>query len=138
MARSYIAGPGEMSLPFLLDENPLLYRADSAGEQSIGAPKVSYRAACSNSERAAPSACFGKRFCFVQIVWNKSTQCAGARGDARVGGLVRSDGWNLDDHRRIFDRGDDFQGAAAVGAVLHVDVETRLSSRAKLMRGVSP
>ena len=28
-----------------------------------------------------------------------------------------------DDHRRIFNGGDDLQGAAAVGAVLHVDVE---------------
>jgi hypothetical protein len=40
---------------------------------------------------------------------------------------------DLDDYRRIFDGGDDLQGAAAVGAVLNVDV-TRLSSRAQLMR----
>ena len=30
---------------------------------------------------------------------------------------------DFDNHRRIFDRGDDLQGAAAVGAVLHVDIE---------------
>ena len=30
---------------------------------------------------------------------------------------------DLVDHRRIFDGGDDLQGAAAVGAVFHVDVE---------------
>ena len=30
---------------------------------------------------------------------------------------------DLDDDWRIFNRGDDLQGAAAVGAVLHVDVE---------------
>src|SRR5262245_53887634 len=30
---------------------------------------------------------------------------------------------DLDDHRRIFDRGDDLQGAAAVRAVFDVDVE---------------
>jgi hypothetical protein len=30
---------------------------------------------------------------------------------------------DLDDHRRIFNRGDDLQGAATVGAVFDVDVE---------------
>jgi hypothetical protein len=30
---------------------------------------------------------------------------------------------DLDDYRRIFDAGDDLQGAAAVGAVFHVDIE---------------
>ena len=30
---------------------------------------------------------------------------------------------DLDDHRRIFNRGDDLQGAAAVGAVFDADVE---------------
>jgi hypothetical protein len=30
---------------------------------------------------------------------------------------------DFDNHRRIFDRGDDLQGAAAIRAVLHVDVE---------------
>ena len=30
---------------------------------------------------------------------------------------------DFDNHRRIFDGGDDLQGAAAVGAVFHVDVE---------------
>ena len=30
---------------------------------------------------------------------------------------------DLDDHRRVFNRGDDLQGAAAVGAVFNVDVE---------------
>ena len=45
---------------FCLMKNPLLYRSDSAGEQSGGARKVPYRAARSNSERAAPSACVGK------------------------------------------------------------------------------
>jgi hypothetical protein len=32
---------------------------------------------------------------------------------------------DLDDHRRIFDGGDDLQSAAAVRAVLHVDIEFR-------------
>jgi hypothetical protein len=35
--------------------------------------------------RAAPSACVGKRFSAPQIVWNRSTRCAGERGGARVG-----------------------------------------------------
>ena len=30
---------------------------------------------------------------------------------------------DLDDHRRVFDGGDDLQSAAAVRAVLHVDIE---------------
>jgi len=30
---------------------------------------------------------------------------------------------NFDNHRRIFDGGDDLQGAAAVGAAFHVDIE---------------
>jgi hypothetical protein len=30
---------------------------------------------------------------------------------------------DLDDHRRIFDGGDDLQSAATVGAVFYVDVE---------------
>jgi hypothetical protein len=34
---------------------------------------------------------------------------------------------DFDDHRRVFDGGDDLQGAAAVGAVFHVDVGTNPS-----------
>jgi hypothetical protein len=44
---------------------------------------------------------------------------------------------DLDDHRRIFDGGDDLQSAAAVRAVFDVDVEDRLSSRVQFMGGVS-
>ena len=32
-------------------------------------------------------------------------------------------GEDFDNHRRIFDGGDNLQGAAAVGTVFHVDVE---------------
>jgi hypothetical protein len=32
---------------------------------------------------------------------------------------------DFDNHRRIFDRGDDLQGAAAIGAVFHVDIEAK-------------
>jgi len=32
--RSHIAGPSELSIRFLLDENPLLYLAARAGERS--------------------------------------------------------------------------------------------------------
>jgi len=42
------------------------------------------RAARSNSERAAAKDCVGNRF-GSQIVWNRSTRRAGARGGARVG-----------------------------------------------------
>ena len=82
--RSHSAGPGELSIPFLLDEKPTVVPAASAGERSGGARKVLYGAAPSNSERAAPSACVGKRFSTRQVVWNRSNRCAGARGGARV------------------------------------------------------
>src|SRR5215510_4827503 len=49
------------------DENPLLYRSGSAGEQSGGARKVSYRAARSEFERAATSACVGKQFRLLRL-----------------------------------------------------------------------
>ena len=51
-----------MSIPFLLDKKPTVVPGGLAGEQSGGARKVPYGAARSNSERAAPSACVGKRF----------------------------------------------------------------------------
>src|SRR5262249_35089636 len=38
-----------------------------------------------HSERAAPSACVGRRLSAPQIVWNRSTRRAGARGGPRVG-----------------------------------------------------
>src|SRR5215468_4070321 len=71
--------------PFLVDEKPTFVPVGSAGERSGGAQEVLYGAARSNSERAAPSACVGKRFSAAQIVWNRSTRRAGARGGARVG-----------------------------------------------------
>jgi hypothetical protein len=59
-----------------------------------------------------------------QIVWNRSTRLAHARGGARVG----RPRWL----RILINRGDDLQGAA-VGAVFHVDIENHLSSRAQLI-----
>ena len=58
--RSHIAGPGELSIPFLLDKNPTVVPVGSAGERLGGARKVVYGAARSNSERAAPAACVGR------------------------------------------------------------------------------
>src|SRR5215471_7158763 len=75
-----IAQDRESQFPFVLDEKSTVVPVGSAGEQSGGAQEVPYGAVRSNSERAAPSACVGKRFCFVQIVWNRSTRRAGARG----------------------------------------------------------
>ena len=69
--------------PFVLDEKPTVVAGGSVGKRSRRARKVPYRAARSNSERAAPSACVGKRFSAVQIVWNRSTRRArAARRDA--------------------------------------------------------
>ena len=59
-----------MSISFLLDKKPTVVPGGSAGERSGGARKVPYGAARSNSERAAPSACVGKRFSGPQIVCN--------------------------------------------------------------------
>ena len=53
---------------FLLDKKTAVVPGGLAGEQSGGARKVPYGAARSNSERAAPSACVGKRFSGPQIV----------------------------------------------------------------------
>ena len=74
-----------MSIPFLLDKKPTVVPGGSAGERSRGARSVPDRAARSNSERATPSARVGKRFSAAQIIWNRSTRRAGARGGARVG-----------------------------------------------------
>src|SRR2546428_11774389 len=71
--------------PFLVDEKPTFVPGGSAGERSGGARKISCGAARSNSGRAAPSACVGKRFSAAQIIWNRSTRRTGARGGARDG-----------------------------------------------------
>ena len=76
----HIAGPSEMSIPVLLDEKSTVVPVRWAGEQSGGKRKVSYGDARSNSERASPSACVGRRLSAPQIVWNRSTRRAGARG----------------------------------------------------------
>src|SRR5262245_2050149 len=69
-----IAGPSEMSIPFLLDEKSAVVPVRLAGEQSGGKRKVSYGDARSNSERAARLACVGRRLSAPQIVWNRSTR----------------------------------------------------------------
>jgi hypothetical protein len=58
--------------PFVVDEKPTFVPGGSAGEQSGGAQEVPCGAARSNSGRAAPSACVGKRFSAAQIIWNRS------------------------------------------------------------------
>src|SRR5215831_14441456 len=65
--RSYIAAPAESSIPFLLDEKSAVVPVCLAGEQSGGKRKVSYGDARSNSERASPSACVGRRLLASQI-----------------------------------------------------------------------
>ena len=125
-----------MSIPFLLDEKPTVVPGGSAGERSGGARKVPYGAARSNSERAGPSACVGKRFSGPQIVWNRSTRRAGARGGARVGRprwlriLMITGGSSI--AAMIF------KAPPQLGQCSTSMSKTRLSSRAQLMRGVSP
>src|SRR5215468_8328488 len=120
---------------FCLMKNPLLYRSCLAGEQSGGKRKVSYGDARSNSERAAPSACVGKRFSAPKIVWNRSTRRAGARGGA-VGRQAQMTE-DFDNHRRIIDvYPERVEGAAIIfkappqlGQCSTSTSKTRLSSR---------
>src|SRR4030095_16137190 len=121
MGWSYIAGPAELSIPVLLDEKSTVVPVRLAGEQSGGKRKVSYGDARSNSERAAPSACVGRRLSAPQIVWNRSTRRAGARGGPRGDRARRLRSLTITG--RIIDGGDNLQGPAAVGTVFHVDVE---------------
>src|SRR4030095_10946541 len=65
--RSYIAALAELSIPFLLDEKSTLVPFRLARARSGGKRKVSYGDARSNSERAAPSACVGRRLSAPQI-----------------------------------------------------------------------
>src|SRR5262245_23607955 len=65
--RSYIVAPAELSISFLLDEKSTVVPVRLAGEQSGDKRKVSYGEAQSNSERAAPAACVGKRFSAVRL-----------------------------------------------------------------------
>ena len=53
--------------PFVLDEKSTVVPVRLAGEQSGGKRKVSYGEAQSNSDRAAPSACVGRRFSAVTL-----------------------------------------------------------------------
>ena len=55
-----------MSIPFLLDEKPTVVRG-GCGESGREAREVFQIAAPSNSERAAPSACVGKRFSALRL-----------------------------------------------------------------------
>src|SRR5215471_16830009 len=82
---SHIAGPGELSIAFPLDEKRDVVPGGSGRERSGGTRNLLYLAARSNSERAGPWACVGRRFSAPQMVWNRSTRRAGARSGARVG-----------------------------------------------------
>jgi len=53
--------------PFVLDEKPTVVPIGSAGDRSRCAQEVPYGAGRSNSERAAPLACVGKRFSAVRL-----------------------------------------------------------------------
>src|SRR5262245_53887633 len=134
--RGYIAAPAELSIPVLLDEKSTVVPVRLAGEQSGGKRKVSYGDARSNSERAAPSACVGRPLSAPQIVWNRSTRRARERGGARVGRprwlriLTITGGSSI--AAMIFKAPPQF------GQCSMLMSKTRLSSRAQLMRGVSP
>jgi hypothetical protein len=106
--------------------NPLLCRA-ARPESGREARESLLWAARSNSGRAAPSACVGKRFSAAQIIWNRSTRRTGARGGARVDRprwlriLTITGGSSMAVLRRRLRTGDDLQSAAAVRAVFDVE-----------------
>ena len=71
--------------PFVLDEKPTVVSVGSAGERSGGARKV-FLGRCSLEVRASGAVGLDWQAVYgFQIVWNKSTRRAGARGGARVG-----------------------------------------------------
>src|SRR5262245_28763573 len=124
--------------PFLLDEKPTFVPL-RLGRRAVG--RCAKGAARSNSERAASSACVGRRFCFVHIVWNRSTRRAGAgHGAGRQAQMAEE----FDNHRWIFNaHPGPAEGAAMIfkapqfGQCSMSMSKTRLSSLAQLMRGVS-
>ena len=71
---------GELSIVFLVDENPNVASAGLGGVVVGGARSVPDRAARSNSERAAPSACVGKRFSALRLSGINRLAAPGARG----------------------------------------------------------
>ena len=71
-----------MSIPFLLDKNPTVVPVGSAGERLGGA--LMELLARTQSEQLRRLALAGW-FSAPQIVWNRSTRRAGARGGVRVG-----------------------------------------------------
>ena len=87
-----------MSIPVLLDEKPTV---------SVARPAIGRRAKGSLWRRSLElraSGAVGLRWQAVsapQIVWNRSTRRAGARGDGA--GWQAQMAEDLDDHRRIFD-----------------------------------
>ena len=84
MARSHIAGPAELSIPFVLDKNPTVVLVGSAGERLGGA--LMELLARTQSEQLRRLALAGW-FSAPQIVWNKST-----RRSAAGRGMVGPDG----------------------------------------------
>src|SRR5262245_4520461 len=82
----HIVGPGELSIAFPLDEKRDVVPGGSGGERSGDARNLFYLATRSNSERAAPSACVGRRLSAPQIVWNRSTRRAGSAAERGLAG----------------------------------------------------
>ena len=71
--------------PFVLDEKPTVVSVGSAGERSGDAAK-GFLGRCSLEVRASGAVGLDWQAVYgFQIVWNKSTRRAGARGGARVG-----------------------------------------------------
>src|ERR687897_377701 len=95
--------------------------------QLLGSARLARRrAARSNSERAAAMACVGNRFRLSGRLEKIEPLRRGAR---RGAGRQAEMGEDFDNHRRIFDSGDDLQGTAAVRALFDVDVERNQNQR---------
>ena len=109
-----------MSIAEELSENRGFAPASSGGAAVGGARLARRRAARSTSERAAAMDCVGNRFRLSGRLEKIESLRRGARRGAGRQAEMAED---FDNHRRIFDSGDDLQGTAAVGALFDVDIE---------------
>src|SRR5262245_32094736 len=86
--RSYIAAPAEFQ--FLLDEKSAVVPVRLAGEQSGGTRKGSYGDARWNSERAAPSACVGRRLLLLRSAGLNQLDAAAHQAGRGAGAITRT------------------------------------------------
>ena len=122
---------------------PVLLRMARAMQRSEARDWLAVAALAQTQSERQRSASVSNRF-GSQAVWNKSNRCAGARGGARVGRprwlriLTITGGSSIAALRRRLRTGDDLQSAAAVRAVVDVNIEDSFEQPCQLMRAGAP